>query len=342
MLGVNWPAVFGTLIADVEGIYDPRLYNDRLLLGLKGTMSEAELHMMRQRLDAGRISKVLRGEYVQHLPTGLVRLPDDSVVKDPDDQVRQTIELVFAKFDELGNCQKTLRFFRDHGIWLPRHQTSGFHKGELLWKKPSAAAIYDMLNNPAYAGAFVYGRRPKDPTRQIPGRHATSVVRKSMEEWVCIQHDVYPAYITWEQYLTNQARMRENAMRHNERTRPGRGAPRQGAALLQGLAICGECGHIMKVAYNSTVRYTCDGMSKEFAEPMCASLHGPSVEAAVVRAFFEAIQPAPLDALNARLNQRRQERTQIERHWEQVIQRATYEAHLARRRHSCGKSTLLP
>ena len=326
-------ALFGTLIADVEGIYDPRLYNDRLLLGLKGTMSEAELHMLHQRMDAGRLSKVARGEYVQHLPTGLVRLPDHSVVKDPDEQVRQVIELVFAKFEELGSCQKVLRFFKHHNILLPRHQTSGFQQGELLWKKPSASALYEMLGNPAYAGAFVYGRRPKDLTRKIPGRHATGVVRKPMSEWAHIQHDVYPAYISWEQFLANQTKMHDNALRHDERTRPGRGAPRNGAALLQGLATCGECGHIMKTMYKPGVRYICDGLTKEFAEPMCASLDGPSIEAQVVQAFFAAIQPAQLDALEALLTQRRQERSQVERNWDQQLQRATYEAQIARRRY---------
>lgn len=326
-------ALFGTLIADVEGVYDPRLYNDRLLLGLKGTMSEAELHMLHQRMDAGRMSKVLRGEYVQHLPTGLVRLPDDRVVKDPDDQVRQTIELVFAKFEELGSCQKVLRFFKQHEMLLPRHQTSGFNKGELLWKKPSEAAIYQIVGNPAYAGTFVYGRRPKDPTRQIPGHHATGCVRKPMSEWTAIIHDAYPAYITWQQYLANVAKMQDNLARYNERTRPRPGAPRSGAALLQGLATCGDCGHMMKVIYKPGVRYICDGLRGDFAEATCASLDGPSADKTVVAAFFAAIQPAQLDALEALLSQRREERGQIERHWEQQLQRATYEAHLARRRY---------
>jgi DNA invertase Pin-like site-specific DNA recombinase len=326
-------AIFGTLIADSEGIYDPRLYNDRLLLGLKGTMSEAELHMLRQRLNAGRLSKVARGEYVQHLPTGLLRLPDKRVVKDPDDQVRHVIELVFAKFAELGSCQKVLRFFKQQAILLPRHQTSGFHKGELLWKKPSAAAIYDMLGNPAYAGAFVYGRRPKDPTRQIAGRHATGVVRKPREEWVSIQQDVYPAYITWEQYLANQTQLHSNAVRQAERLRPGPGTVRQGAGLLQGLATCGKCGHIMRVAYKPGVRYTCYGLAKEFAEPSCAHLDGPTAEQVVVQAFFAAIQPAQLDALAALMTRRREERAQVERHWAQQLQRVSYEAHLARQRY---------
>lgn len=326
-------ALFGTLIADIEGIYDPRLYNDRLLLGLKGTMSEAELHMLRQRLNAGRLSKVARGEYVQHLPTGLIRLPDNRVVKDPDDQVRHVIELIFTKFAELGSCQKVLRFFKQQAILLPRHQTSGFHKGELLWKKPSAAAIYDILRNPAYAGAFAYGRRPKEPTRQIPGRHATGVVRKPMEEWIHLQQDAYPAYITWDGYLTNQALLHDNAVQQAERLSRGAGSPRAGAGLLQGLATCGECGHMMRVAYKPGVRYLCNGLSKEFAEPMCAHLDGLSVEQAVVEAFFAAIQPAQLDALAALSAQRQQERAQVERHWKEQIQRATYEAHLARRRY---------
>lgn len=326
-------ALFGTLIADVEGIYDPRLYNDRLLLGLKGTMSEAELHIMRQRLNAGRLSKVFRGEYVQHLPTGLVRLADKRVVKDPDEQIRHVIDLVFATFDQLGSCQKTLCYFKRHDILLPRRQTSGFLKGELLWRKPSAAAIYEILTNPAYAGAFAYGRRPKDPRRRIPGRHSTGVVRKPMGEWVCVRKDAYPAYISWDQYLANQARMRDNALRYQSLTGSARGCPREGAAILQGLATCGECGHLMKATYKPGVRYICEGLRKDFAEATCASLDGPSVERAVVRAFFAAIQPAQLDALEALLARRRQERANIERHWKEHLQRATYEANLARRRY---------
>lgn len=152
--------------------------------------------MLRSRLNAGRLSKVQRGEYVQHLPTGLVRLPDKRVSKDPDEQVRRVIELVFTQFEALGSCQRVLRYFKQHAILLPRRQTSGFHQGELLWKKPSTAAIYDMLLNPAYAGAFVYGRRPTDPARRKPGHHASGVVRRRLKEWPCIIQEAYPAYIS--------------------------------------------------------------------------------------------------------------------------------------------------
>ena len=150
------PASFvALLLRDSEGIYDPKFYNDRLLLGLKGTMSEAELYSLRQRLSAGRLSKVKRGEYVHHLPTGLERLPNQKAVKSPDSQVRQVIELVFAKFTELGSARQVMHYCRDHSILLPRYQTSGLYKGELLWKPPSEPAILSIVNKPAYAGTFV-------------------------------------------------------------------------------------------------------------------------------------------------------------------------------------------
>lgn len=152
-------AVFGTLIADSDGIYDTRLYNDRLLLGLKGTMSEAELHLLRLRLAAGRMSQVKRGAYRQLLPTGLVRLPDNRVVIDPDAQVRHTIKMVFAKFAELGSCRQVLLYLKRESILLPRRHLTGIHKGQLLWKPPTDASVYAIICNPAYAGAFAYGRR---------------------------------------------------------------------------------------------------------------------------------------------------------------------------------------
>lgn len=326
-------AVFGTLIADTDGIYDPRLYNDRLLLGLKGTMSEAELHLLRLRLNAGRLSAVRRGTYRQHLPTGLVRLPDGTVVKDPDDQVRHAIELVFAKFEEVGSCQQVLRYLAREHILLPRHQTAGFYKGQLLWKPPTDAIIYDMIRNPAYAGAFVYGRKPTDPTRRQPGRRATGQVYKPMEEWLHIERDVYPAYISWEQYLANQARLHHNATRFAEKVQQAHGAPRQGAALLQGLATCGRCGHRMHVDYKFTPRYFCEALPRHFGGASCASLHGPSIDDVVVHAFFAALRPAQLDALEAILAAQRAEREQLAQHWEERLRRARYEAQLAQRQY---------
>jgi DNA invertase Pin-like site-specific DNA recombinase len=326
-------AVFGTLIADNDGVYDPRLYNDRLLLGLKGTMSEAELHLLHQRLAAGRMSQVQRGEYRQLLPTGLVRLPDGAVIKDPDDQVRRIIQLVLVKFDELGSCQKALRWLIEENILLPRRQIAGLHKGELLWKPPSHSTIYEIVCNPAYAGAFAYGRKQLDPTRHVPGRPSTGRLHKPMAEWLHLQQDVYPAYINWKQYLANQERLRQNAMCFNQRTQRAQGAAGKGAALLQGMAACGVCGCIMRVSYKPTPRYSCTSMAKQFGKKICMSLHAPSIDEVVVLAFFEAIRPAQLDALEAILETQQVKRQRLSQQWEDRLKRAGYEAHLAERQY---------
>ena len=171
-------ALFDTLIGDADGIYNPRDFNDKLLLGIKGQISEAELHSLRLRLDAGRLSKARRGELVHHLPTGLVRDPEGQVHFDPDTSVQARLRLVFRKFQELQSAQKVLRYLAKQGLKLPRRQRAGLWAGELLWKEPSISAVHAILKNPAYAGAFAYGRRRADPARQIPGHRATGRLRQ--------------------------------------------------------------------------------------------------------------------------------------------------------------------
>jgi DNA invertase Pin-like site-specific DNA recombinase len=327
-------SMFGTLIADNDGIYDPRLFNDRLLLGLKGTMSEAELHLLHQRLHAGRMSQVKRGVYRQRLPTGYLRLPDGTVVKDPDDQVRHVIDLVFAKFTELGSINKVLRYLRRNKILLPRRQSAGPQANQLLWKVASEAAVTHMLHNPAYAGAFAYGRRQSDPARRKPGRPAAGRVRKPMSEWLHLQQDVYPAYITWEQYLVNQERIRQNGLRFVENRQKAQGVARNGPGLLQGMVVCGRCGHRLQVAYKRTPRYVCRGLVRTTDAPSdCTSLRAPVVDEAVVQAFFEAIQPAQIDALDAILASQRVEQQRLERQWQEKLKRTRYDAHLAQRQY---------
>lgn len=327
-------AVFGTLIADSDGIYDPRLYNDRLLLGLKGTMSEAELHLLRQRLDTGRMNQVKRGAYRQRLPTGYVRLPSGTVVQDPDDQVRHGIELMFTTFEQLGSVGKVIRYLRRHGILLPRRQSNGPQAGELRWKVASEAAVSDMLKNPAYAGTFAYGRRQADPTRQQAGRPATGHVHKPMSEWLHLQHDAYPAYITWAQYLANQERIRANGLRFVETRERAQGIVREGPGILQGLAVCGTCGHHMQTVYKHTPRYLCHGLTRTVDAPcVCTSVRAPLVDEIVVAAFFEAIHPAQLDALEAILQAQREDRARLERQWQEQRKRAAYEARLAQRQY---------
>jgi DNA invertase Pin-like site-specific DNA recombinase len=327
-------AMFGTLIADCDGIYDPRLYNDRLLLGLKGTMSEAELHMLRQRLDAGRMNQVKRGTYRQRLPTGYLRLPDGTVVKDPDEQVRHVIDLVFDKFSELGSANKVLRYLRKNEILLPRRQSAGPKANQLIWKVASESAVTDMLRNPAYAGAFAYGRKQKDPTRRDPARPAAGRVRKPMSEWLHLQQDVYPAYISWEQYLINQERIQQNGLRFVKNRQKAQGVVRNGPGLLQGMVVCGRCGHHLQVVYKHTPRYVCRGLVRTADVPFrCTSMRAPVLDRVVVEAFFEAIQPAQIDALEAILAAQQAEREQLERHWQERLKRAQYTAQLAQRQY---------
>jgi DNA invertase Pin-like site-specific DNA recombinase len=275
-------AVFDTLIADADGVYNLRDYNDRLILGLKGTMSEAELHWLRQRLDDGRMSKVRRGEYRQVLPTGLVRLDDGTVIQHPDDQVRHALELVFLKFEELGSCGKVMRYLHRADILLPRQQLSGPFQGQLVWKHAAESAVYRIVKNPAYAGAFAYGRTRTDPTRRQPGRRSSGIIQCPMDEWQHLQLEVYPAYITWEQYLANQERLRQGATQYAQQTTRTPGNPREGAALLQGLVVCGECGHRLSAGYKPKPFYGCFALSKRFDGPNCIWLPATPVDEVIV------------------------------------------------------------
>lgn len=327
-------AVFGTLIADNDGIYDPRQYNDRLLLGLKGTMSEAELHLLRQRMEAGRMNQIKRGAYRQRLPTGYVRLPDGSVVKDPDDQVRHIIELTFAKFEELGSATRVIRYLRQNGILFPRRQNAGPQANQLLWKVASESAVTEMLANPAYAGAFAYGRRQGDPTQRKPGHPASGKRRKPVSEWLHLQLDAYPTYITWEQYLANQERIQQNGLHFVELRQKAQGIVREGPGLLQGIVVCGHCSHHMQTVYKHTPRYICRGLVRTTLAPSdCNSVRAPVVDDIVVQAFFEAIQPAQLDALEAILASQRADQARLDRQWQDQLKRAQYEVHMAQRQY---------
>jgi DNA invertase Pin-like site-specific DNA recombinase len=326
-------AVFDTLLADADGVYNPRDFNDRFLLGMKGNFSEIELHSLRLRLDAGRLSKARRGELVQHLPTGLVRDATGVAQFDPDQSVRDRIRLVFDKFHELGSAQKVLRYMASHGLKLPRRQTSGLYAGKVLWKSPNAPALVSILKNPAYAGAFVYGRRITDPARQVPGRPATGKIRQPQDRWMALVRDVYPAYITWEEHEQVLATIEENRQKMAERlTR--KQAVRRGAALLTGLVRCGRCGHAMHVAYKENrFQYICQFENSHHAGTNCQYLTGRPIDEAVVQEFFRVLQPAEIDALE-RVNSKQEEhRRELEQHLEQEVRRLEIAASRAERQY---------
>lgn len=203
-------ALFGTLIADLDGIYDPSQYNDRLLLGLKGTMSEAELHILKQRMVQGKLNKARRGELNFALPSGYVRRPSGEVTFDPDEQVQQVVKLIFRKFEELGTLNAVLRYLVKHDIQLGVRVRTGLNKGELEWRRPNRMTLQTLLKHPMYAGAYAYGRRQVDPRKKQAGRPSTGRVVSAPEEWLVLLKDRYPTYISWEQYQRNLARLKSN------------------------------------------------------------------------------------------------------------------------------------
>lgn len=321
-------AVFDTLIGDVDGIYHPRDFNDRLLLGLKGTMSAAELHSLRLRLDAGRLSKARRGELVQHLPTGLVRT-SEGVILDPDESIQSRLRLVFEKFQELGSIRQVMLYFLRHNLQLPRRQTSGLYAGQVLWKDPSAGALGSILKNPAYAGAFAYGRRQAVATRKVPGRPATGRIRQQQSDWLTLIHDAWPAYITWQSFEQIQQRISQNADRMKEQCQP-RSTP--GKALLVGLVCCGKCGHRMSVSYKDKegrYQYCCQSAQKQYGKRTCQYLSAREIDAAVAAAFFEALHPAEIDALEQHSLQQARCQQQLVHEQERDVQRLQYTAHRA-------------
>jgi DNA invertase Pin-like site-specific DNA recombinase len=320
-------AIFHTLIADEDGLYDPQDHNDRLLLGLKGTLSEAELWSIRARLQGGRWNKARKGELACPLPVGYVREPDGRVTLDPDQQVQTTIYTIFEQFPRLGSATAVLHYFRDHQLPMPRSVLGATGPAHVVWKTPTYEAIYLILTNPTYAGAYAYGRRSQAATASPSGEPLRR--RLPQEEWAVLIQDVYPAYLSWASYLDNQARLAAN----RSRFLPGPGAVRQGQALLTGLVVCAQCGRHLGTIYNSGPWYTCRRAKLRYGEPPCQSCKAEPVDRIVSELFLAAVQPGQLEAALHALKQLDQERQQLEQLWQQQLERARYEAERAQRQY---------
>jgi DNA invertase Pin-like site-specific DNA recombinase len=323
-------ALFSALLADQEGIYDPREYNDRLLLGLKGTLSEAELHIIQQRMSQGRLNKARRGELFNHPPIGYVRLPTGQIALDPDEQVQSVVRLIFDQFDALGTINALLRYLVHHRIDLPIRPHQGVNRGQLEWHRPNRQTLRNLLHHPLYAGAYTWGRRLVDPRRKIPGRPGTGRTVVMADQCRVLLKDRCPAYITWSRYQAHQRQITDNEARGQSR-----GAVREGVALLKGLLVCGRCGCRMIVQYgwSRRPRYVCTRRAIEYGEPVCQSLSGREVEALVARQVLTVLQPAGLElSLSAAADIERQ-RTQMEQQWHHRLERAQYEADRAARQY---------
>ncbi|WP_165253399.1 recombinase family protein [Paludisphaera soli] len=319
-------ALFGTLICDLDGLYDPSGYNDRLLLGLKGTMSEAELHILRQRMRQGALQKARRGELVSKVPIGYVRADGASVEMDPDEQVRSFVHLVFEEFDRIGSAAGLLRWIVDRGLLVPVRADGGLEKGELQWRRPNAATVRYMLVHPMYAGAYVYGR-----TCQVRGRPRRGrPLRLPTDQWQVLLRDHYPAYIGWDRHQANLERLTANRS-----LRAARGAARGGRALLTGLVVCGRCGARMMTRYAgqaSLPRYFCDAARVNYGQARCQGLaaragrRGGPADARGPDSGRAGGEPAgggrPPGTVRAGRGQ-----------WRRRLERASYEAERARRQY---------
>ncbi len=315
----------GTLIADRENVYDPATAEGRLVLGLKGTLSEMELYTIRGRLTAGLLSKAERGELAMKLPIGLERDEHGLVDKYPNLEVTDRISLVFETFLRLRTASKVLRYFNEAELLLPRRDRFG----DVAWKTPTATAILSILKNPAYAGAFVYGRTRNSTFHARQGT-VKKFERLPMEQWRITLKDKYPAYVDWQTFEKIQKMMEDNHADYDRNKT--RGIPRAGKALLHGMVYCGECGRKMVVQYKGGTHYVCNALRREYRAPVCQFLPADPVDDVVVNAFFEALSPVEIDLYSKAMAQREQADEQAQNARHQQLQRLRYEAELARRR----------
>lgn len=320
-----------TLILDEDGVYDPAAFNDRLLLGLKGSLSEAELHVLRARLRGGILNKARRGALKLPLPVGFEYREDGQVIRDPDQQVQQAVGLLFETFRRLGSATATVKMFREQGLTFPHQVHNGPHRGELVWQPLQHSTVLHLLHNPRYAGAFVFGR-----TRTTKFEGHSQTTKLSREQWAALFRGAHEGYISWEDYEENERHLRENAQAHqigDAKNCP----PREGPALLQGIAICGRCGELMGIHYHQrqgrlVPDYQCQRQAIREGGSPCQRIPGEAVDRAVGELLVRSITPQALEvalAVETEVKTRAEEANHLR---QAQVERARYEADLAQRR----------
>ncbi len=327
-------ALTDTLVIDDEGIYDPGAHNDRLLLGFKGSMSEAELHWLKSRLQGGKMTKAEQGQLRFRLPIGLVYDPVGRIVLDPDEAVQEAVRLVFSLFEQSTSALAVVSAFARQHLRFPTRWWGGKRADELIWSRLSHERVLNILHSPLYAGAYVYGRT-KFRSRLLPGeepRIKGRTRRVKQEDWPIVLLDAHPGYITWEQFLHNQRQLDDN---RTWRAEEHRGAVREGPSRVLGIILCASCGRRMSIRYQrngSVLMYACHQLHSQLAARTCQTMRGDRVDQAVVACFLEAIEPAHLEVALSALDQVETRARQVESQWQRQIERAQYEADLARRR----------
>jgi hypothetical protein len=303
-----------------------------LLLGLKGILSELELHTMRARLNRGSLNKAQRGELFLHTPIGYVRLPSGGVDFDPDEQVRAVVRLIFDKFEELGSATAVFRYLARHGIRIGVRPSWGPNRGQVEWRRPCRTTILNLLRNPIYAGAYVFGRRHANPQKNSYRRHRVNRPSLKMEDWKVLLQDRLPAYITWERHLAIVEHIGQNRARWETL-----GAPRKGPALLGGLIHCGQCGGRLTIHYGTQVGrgwYDCHRRAYDPEAAPCPHVPADIVDGVVSQQVLLALEPAALELSVQASQDIQHERDRMRRLWEQRLERARYEAERAQRQYN--------
>jgi len=321
-------ALFGTLLADQDGIYNPSDSNDRLLLGLKGTMSEFELFTMRNRLERGKLHKAERGELFFAVPMGFQKLPSGQVVMEPDEQARAVTHLIFDTFDEVGTVYGVLRYLVRNNIAVGLRPHRGSNRGELVWRRPTLSTLFHVLHHPIYAGAYAFGRQTIDRKRRASGTDRPKGPGLPQDEWKVLLRDHLPAYITWDRYLANRERLRRN--RHDENSS---GASRPGSALLSGLLICGTCGRRLQPHYRHKNHpfYSCARHLEQACEQTCYGLTATVIDELIAGQVHKVLEPAALSLSLRVIEDGRCERERLEAHWQKRLERARYDSARAER-----------
>ena len=324
-------AIFRTLLADQDGLYDPTDYNDRLLLGLRGMMSEAEIHLLQGRMHEALLNKWSCGYVYMNPAGGYLKIPSAGFGLDPDEQARSVIRLIFDQFERQGSVRQVLRYLQLHDIKLPIRPQSGPNKGALEWRRATRDTVRTVLMHPLYAGTYRYGHRQTDQRRKKPGHRESGRIVVERGSYHALIFDHCPAYISHEQYERNQRRVKENRLHPSTK-----GPPREGPALLGGLLFCGRCQKRMTVHYSGvglTLRYVCQTGTYNADVPRCPGFSGRVLDALVTEKIMLALQPAALELSLQAANDLEDDRRKLDTDWRQRLERCRYDAERVQRQY---------